>query len=72
MPPEARAIRFDPATHRYWAGVRELLAVTTVLRDAGLVDGRWYTEVARARGTNLHRATAALRSSKRSTASPNN
>ena len=60
MPSDARTIRFDPITHRYWTGVRELVSVTTVLRDAGLVDPTWYTEASRARGTALHRATAAL------------
>ena len=60
MSPETRALRFDPVTHRYWIGVRELVSVTTVLRDAGLVDSTWYTEASRARGQALHQATKAF------------
>ena len=60
MPPEAVGVRFDPIGHRYWTGARELLAVTTVLRDAGLVDAAWYTDAARERGAALHALTEAI------------
>jgi hypothetical protein len=60
MQPELATIRFDAVTHRYWTGPRELLGVTHVLREAGLVDAAWYTEVARERGAALHALTEAI------------
>lgn len=59
MRPDAHGLRFDPITHRYWTGQRELLAVTTVLRAAGLVDPLWYTAEARLRGAAVHQLTHA-------------
>jgi hypothetical protein len=52
-------LRLD-AHHRYWAGPRELLAVTRVLALAGVVDATWWTPESRARGQQIHRATEAL------------
>ena len=60
MPPEPVGIRFDATAHRYWSGPRELLSVTRVLREAGLVDATWYTEAARERGAALHALTEAI------------
>jgi hypothetical protein len=59
MPPE-RSIRFDSALHRYWAGTRELLAVTAVLHAAGLVDTTWFTAESRTRGRVVHRWAEAV------------
>lgn len=53
-------LRFDAAAHRYWTGTRELLSVTRVLREAGLIDGAWYTETARERGAALHALTETI------------
>jgi hypothetical protein len=59
MPCDRHGLSFDPMAHRYWKGPRELLAVTAVLRAAGLVDSTWYTAESRVRGTAVHRATHA-------------
>jgi hypothetical protein len=60
MRPDAPPLRFDPVSHRYWLGAREVLSVTQILREAGLVDATWFTDAARLRGTLLHRATEAV------------
>src|SRR5579862_6392791 len=60
MPSESASVRFDAVAHRYWSGPRELLAVTRVLREAGLVDAAWYTDAARERGAALHTLTEAI------------
>ena len=60
MPSESASVRFDAVAHRYWSGPRELLAVTRVLREAGLVDATWYTDAARERGAALHALTEAI------------
>jgi hypothetical protein len=50
---------FDPATHRYTTDTgRELLSVTTALREAGVIDPTWFTEDAAIRGTYVHQAIA--------------
>jgi hypothetical protein len=59
MRPDRHGLRFDPIAHRYWAGPRELLAVTAVLQAAGLVEPAWYTADGRLRGAAVHRATHA-------------
>jgi hypothetical protein len=53
-------LRLDPIGHRYWSGTRELIAVTRVLREAGLSGPTWATETARARGRAVHVATEAI------------
>jgi hypothetical protein len=53
-------LAFDAAAHRYALGDRELLGVTSVLAEAGLIDGRWFSEDAAARGTYVHQALALL------------
>lgn len=60
MSPEALALRVDPITHRYWMGPRELLAVTRILHDAGLVDATWFTNESRDRGRQVHAQIEAL------------
>lgn len=52
------AFRFEPEAHRYYLGNRELLSVTTVLRDVGLIDPQWFTEEARLRGEYVHTCVA--------------
>lgn len=52
----APTLRFDPVAHRYTLGNREFISVTTALKEAGLVDERWYDEASRDRGTYVHRA----------------
>jgi hypothetical protein len=56
------SLTFDAATHVYtWheQGVsRRLVSVTDVLRRAGMVDARWFTDEARERGTQVHAAIA--------------
>lgn len=49
-------LAFDPAAHRYTLGDRELLSVTQALREAGLIDDRWFTDGAATRGTAVHAA----------------
>ncbi len=49
-------LAFDPASHRYTLGERELVSVTQVLRDVGFIDDRWFTEQAALRGTAVHAA----------------
>jgi hypothetical protein len=53
-------LAFDAAAHRYALGDRELLGVTSVLAEAGLIESRWFSEDAAARGTYVHQALALL------------
>ena len=48
-------VAFDPATHTYTLDGVVLPAVTDVLRDAGLIDTRWFTAEARDRGAYVHK-----------------
>jgi hypothetical protein len=50
------AIEFKEEDHSYWVSGRRLPSVTQILKRAGIVDTRWYTEEGRARGTAVHRA----------------
>lgn len=54
----APALQFDPVQHRYTLDGKELISVTTALREAGLIDDRFWTEEARLRGEYLHAAIA--------------
>src|SRR5690606_908757 len=54
----APPLTFDPILHRYMLDGRELISVTTALREAGLIDDSFWTEEARLRGTYLHAAIA--------------
>lgn len=49
-------LQFDEAAHRYTFEGRELISVTQALTEAGFIDGRWYTEEAAQRGTDVHTA----------------
>jgi hypothetical protein len=60
MPHEGASLRFDPVQHRYWMGTRELLAVTHILKTAGVVDATWFTTASRTRGALIHRWAEAL------------
>jgi hypothetical protein len=51
-----RDLTFDEARHQYTIGGIEVLAVTEVLRDPGLVDLLWATDEARALGQQVHAA----------------
>ncbi len=48
---------FDAETHTYRIGGRVVPSVTQVLREAGLIDTRWYTEEGRDRGAYIHLIT---------------
>lgn len=54
----APPLSFDPVLHRYMLDGRELISVTTALREAGLIDDAFWTEEARLRGEYLHAAIA--------------
>lgn len=49
------ALRLD-GDHRYWLDGRELISVTTALKEAGLIDTAFLTEDAAERGTYVHQA----------------
>ena len=49
-------LQFDPAEHRYSVDGREIPSVTTILKDAGMVDYSFCTEFARERGSMAHKA----------------
>ncbi len=53
-------VAFDPIAHRYSLDGRELISVTQALTEASLIDDRWYTEEASARGTAVHGAIQRL------------
>lgn len=53
-------LAFDEAAHRYTLDGRELIGVTEALTSAGLIDGRWFNDEARIRGTYVHAAIALL------------
>lgn len=48
---------FDAATHTYRIDGNVVPSVTQVLREAGFIDARWYTEEGRARGEAIHIVT---------------
>jgi hypothetical protein len=49
-------IEFDEATHTYYVDGIEQISVTQVLKVAGLIDDRWFTEYGRWRGSAVHKA----------------
>lgn len=51
-------LTFDAATHTYKFGARVLPNVTQIIREAGLIDDRYFTDEARERGRAVHVATA--------------
>ena len=48
------AFRYVDEPHGYWLGAEELPSPSKVFQDLGLVDKRWFTEEARARGRAVH------------------
>lgn len=57
MTTAAPALEFVASSHRYYLDDRELPGVTSILKDAGLIDDTWFTDEARLRGTYVHAAT---------------
>ena len=49
---------FDPETHQYTIDGRPVPSVTTVLKEAGIIDASFYTPFAAERGTFVHQACA--------------
>jgi hypothetical protein len=49
-------LTFDEKSHTYTLDGRVLPSVTRVLRDAGLIDARWFDEAAAWRGSCVHQA----------------
>ncbi len=56
--PTKKLIEFDAASHTYFADGEPVVSVTQVLKDAGMVDGRWFTDFHRWRGSATHEAIA--------------
>ena len=54
---QAHYIELDQSTHTYFVDGIESISVTQVLKLAGLVDDRWFTEFGRWRGSAVHLAT---------------
>ncbi len=52
----AAALEFAAAEHRYRLGAQDLLSVTTILEETGLMDARWFTDESRQRGSYVHLA----------------
>lgn len=51
------AVTFDPVRHVYRVDGRKIPNVTGVLHACGVVDDYWFTEIARQRGSAVHKAT---------------
>jgi hypothetical protein len=49
-------LEFDNETHTYRLNGTVLKSVTTIIKDAGLIDDRWFTEFSRWRGSAVHEA----------------
>ena len=47
-------MNFDPALHEYSDGGVIIRSVTQILKAAGLIDDRWFSEEARDRGSAVH------------------
>jgi hypothetical protein len=45
---------FDPVLHEYRDGDLIIQSVTQILKRAGHIDDRWYSEEARERGSAVH------------------
>jgi hypothetical protein len=54
--PKIPYIEFDEASHTYYVDGIEQISVTQVLKVAGLIDDRWFTEYGRWRGSAVHKA----------------
>jgi RecB family exonuclease len=53
-------VEFDHASHTYQVDGEKLDSVTTILKDEGFIDERWYTPGSADRGSLIHEATAAI------------
>lgn len=51
---------FDEATHTYYYDGFEVPSVTQIMKNAGIIDDRFYNEEARIRGSAVHLATQYL------------
>jgi len=52
------SFHFDDKNHIYTLNGRQLPSVTTMLKDVGFIDDRYFNEYAAKRGTYVHKATA--------------
>lgn len=52
----AAVLEFDEAAHVYRVGDRELISVTQALKEAGLIETRWFNDEAALRGSYVHAA----------------
>ena len=53
-------LTFDEKAHEYRMGERSLPSVTAILKDAGLIDTRFFNDYAMTRGTFVHQACEML------------
>lgn len=53
-PDWAAKFEFDPIEHRYYNEGIEIPSVSSLLKEFGLVDDRWFTEESRQRGQAIH------------------
>lgn len=53
-------LTFDEKAHEYKIGERSLPSVTAILKDAGLIDCRFFNDYAMMRGTFVHQACEML------------
>lgn len=56
--PIHRLVEFDPQGHRYYVDGELVPSVTQVIKDAGMIDDRFFTEYHRWRGSAAHEAIA--------------
>ncbi len=54
MPP-SHDMRFDARTHTYWHGDIQVPGATSILKNCGLVDDRWFTEESAEKGNRVHK-----------------
>lgn len=53
-------IVFDPYGHTYFCEGQMFDSVTTILKEEGFIDDRWYQKSGTERGSAVHEATAAI------------
>lgn len=54
------SVEFQADAHRYLLDGQEVPNVTRILKAAGLIDARWFTDAAAQRGTDVHAACALM------------
>lgn len=47
-------IKFDPDSHKYIVGGREIPSVTTILKEITILDDKWFKPEGAERGTKVH------------------